>query len=97
MADCEGCIVKLCDNIEFINNVNMIIIENDFNCCQDRKKFEGIMLKNNFREICTLDKGSTIVPGIPPQKWNCGDRAQKAFISVWKKQKKNPKRNVWDF
>tara|TARA_B100001093_G_scaffold3139_1_gene3221 strand:- start:8251 stop:8943 length:693 start_codon:yes stop_codon:yes gene_type:complete len=86
VADCEGCIVKLCNNAEFTNNVKMIIVENDFNCCEDRKNFENKMSEFKFQEIYTIDKGNSVIPGIPPQSWRDGDVTQKAFISVWKKQ-----------
>ena len=86
VADCEGCISELCINPEFIKNVELIIIENDFSCCKDRVDFEKKMYEYNFQEIFTLDKGDSIVPGVPKQRWPNGDKTQKAFISVWKKK-----------
>lgn len=86
VADCEGCITQLCNNPEFVENTEMIIIENDFRCRENRLEFENKMYKYNFQEIFSLNKGDSICPGVPPQSWQDGDTTQKAFISVWEKK-----------
>lgn len=85
IADCEGCITKLCENEDFLKNVKMIILENDFNCCKNRVEFENKMNINCFKEIFTLNKGNKIIQGVPQQNWKHGDKTQTSFISVWKK------------
>ena len=85
IADCEGCVIKLCENEEFLKNVKMIIVENDFNCCKNRVEFENKMNINCFKEIFTLNKGNKIIPGVPTLSWIDGDITQNSFISVWKK------------
>ena len=85
VADCEGCIVELCNNPNFVENVKMIIIENDFKCKKDRQNFEEAMKRHNFQEKFTVSKGDLIIPGVPDQSWSDGDKTQNAFISVWKK------------
>jgi len=74
ILDCEGAIYYiLLDMPEILNNVNLIIIENDFLSLKEKLYFNEILIKNNFY----LDYLEGLDSGNPPCKCN--------FFEVWKK------------
>ena len=75
VLDCEGAFL-LKDFPEIINNINKIIIENDFNDIEHKKFVDKILLKNNFYVDYSLELN----------KKNSIHLIKKNFYEVWLKK-----------
>jgi len=83
IADCEGCLVPILkDNETFLNNINLIILEHDFNNEEDINIFNNLMKKYNFKLVDKMLKSDKGCPGI---NWREGVKSDPIFVSVWKK------------
>lgn len=83
IADCEGCLVDILEQNEwFLDQINLIILEHDFNKEKDLNKFYELMGKHKFRIIDQANKGED---GNPPINWPDGIKSDPIFVSVWKK------------
>ena len=81
IADCEGCIVSILnENQDFLNQINLIILEHDFNNENELKIYNNLMKKYNFKlaeRILKKDVGL--------ENWESGPKLDPIFVSVWKK------------
>jgi FkbM family methyltransferase len=83
IADCEGCLVPvLRANEWFLDKINLIILEHDFDNNDDLKWFKNKMKDKNFRITDKLLKGT---PNCPSINWKEGLKNDKIFVSVWEK------------
>ena len=74
VADCEGALYYiLCDTPEFLDNFNLLIIENDYPIKIHRNEVEKIILKSGFKKIKQVKGGE----GSP--------HFSDSFLEVWKK------------
>ena len=81
IADCEGCIIQLLKENEYIlNEIKLIIIEHDFNNEEELNFYYSLMSKYNFKLIDKITKKS-----IGLEKWKDGILYDPIFVSVWKK------------
>ena len=81
IADCEGCIIHfLKENESFLNQINLIIIEHDFNNINDLNFYNNLMKKYNFTLI---DK--TLKKEVGLENWPDGVLSDPIFVSIWKK------------
>jgi len=72
VLDCEGAFYYiLMDMPEILNNINLIIMENDYHDIEHKNYIDNILLKNNFYVDYSESGG-----------WGC---CQKNFFEVWKK------------
>jgi len=72
ILDCEGAFYYILKDMEYIlNNINMIIMENDYTDLQHKLYVDNILIKNNFLRSY-VERGG----------WGC---CENCFYEVWKK------------
>ena len=74
VLDCEGAFYYiLIDMPEILDNINLIIMENDYRVFEQKRYVDNILTKNNFFVVYTKPLAVS---------WPCG----KNFFEVWKKK-----------
>jgi FkbM family methyltransferase len=80
VLDCEGAFYYiLMDMPEILNNINLIIMENDYHDINHKKYIDEVLIKNNFYIDYVECGGSALAYSIFPHLY---DR----FFEVWKKR-----------
>lgn len=81
IADCEGCITKILkENEFFLKQINLIILEHDFNNENDLNIYNNLMKKYNFKLVDKILKKK-----INLENWADGVLSDPIFVSVWRK------------
>jgi len=78
VLDCEGAFYYiLMDMPEILNNINLIIMENDYHDINHKKYVDSILIQNNFY-VEYSENGCALAKQIFPQTFE-------NFYEVWKK------------
>jgi FkbM family methyltransferase len=79
ILDCEGAFYYiLMDMPEILNNMNLIIMENDYHDINHKKYVDDVLIKNNFYIDYVESGGSALAYSIFPHLYD-------KFFEVWKK------------
>jgi len=77
--DCEGAFYFiLMDMPEILNNINLIIMENDYHDISHKKYIDEVLIKNNFY-VDYSEKGCELAKHIFPQTYD-------NFYEIWKRR-----------
>ena len=81
IADCEGCLISILkDEPNFLQQINLIILEHDFNNKEELEYFNELIKNNNFNLVDKILKKD-----VGLLKWKDGILSDPIFVSVWKK------------